>query len=297
MARHSDEARGTLLIIGGHEDKEGDRLILRYVAAHVGSGKLVVVTVASAEADELWETYEHVFHELGVRHVYRLHVESRGEALEERHSRVLDGAAAVFMTGGDQLRLTSRLGDTPIYRRLHELYARGALIAGTSAGASAMCETMLVGGVSYDSPRIGEAVRMAPGLGFLSGVIIDQHFGERGRIGRLVGAVAHNPRILGIGIDENTAIVCGQDRRFRVIGEGGVYVVDGESLTHTNLAEEEEDRTLSVFGVRLHLLSMGDTFEFAAREPRPGPAAEVERELLGRITKRETREAKVGAGD
>jgi cyanophycinase len=214
--------------------------------------------------------------------VYHLDVESREEAKSERKLRILDDADGVFFTGGDQLKLTSQLGDSPIYERLREIYFGGGMIAGTSAGASVMAETMMVSGPGAESDRIGGALRMAPGFGFMPGVIIDQHFAERGRIGRLVGAVAQNPRILGVGIDEDTAIVCGPAATFRVIGAGAVYVVDGEDVSYTNLTEEQTDRTLSVYGIRLHLLSMGDEFDLTNRVATSHPAEAVEEELVGK---------------
>jgi len=273
--------RGTLIIIGGHEDKEGDKLILRAVAEQVGSGALVVVTVASTVPDELWADYEPVFRGLGVRDVRHLHVDSRGEARAEEKIRILDGADVVFFTGGDQLKLTSQLGDTPIYTRLKEIYDGGGTVAGTSAGASVVCETMMVSGSGSESHRIGSALRMAPGFGLIPGVMIDQHFAERGRIGRLTAAVAQNPRILGVGVDENTAIVCDPRHCFRVLGAGAVYVVDGADVTYTNLTEADDDRTLAVFGVRLHLLTQGDEFDLATRVPTNHSAEQVEEELVG----------------
>ena len=278
----SKQPRGTLIIIGGHEDKEHDKLILRAVAGRVGSGKLVLVTVASEVPDELWKDYQKVFGELGVKRIVHLHVDTRAEAkLEENHG-VLDGATVVFLTGGEQLKLTSQLGDSPVYEKIHDIYMRGGTIAGTSAGASVMCETMLVSGGGSESHRIGSALRMAPGFGLIPGVIIDQHFAERGRIGRLTAAVAQNPRILGVGIDEDTAIVCDDKHCFSVLGAGAVYVVDGEDVTYTNLTDEESERTLSVFGVRLHILSMGDEFDMHTRQPSNRSAEDVEKELVGR---------------
>jgi cyanophycinase len=280
--RNGHQPRGTLVIIGGHENKTGDRLILRAVAARVGSGALVVATVASGLPGEVWGDYAPLFKELGVRDVRHLHVESREEARSPEAVRVLDGATAVFITGGDQLKLTSRLGDTPIYTRLLEIYERGGTIAGTSAGASVMCETMLVEGEGAASQHIDASLRMAPGFGFIPGVIIDQHFAERGRIGRLIAAVAQNPRILGIGIDEDTAIVCDPDHCFTVLGAGAVYVVDGREISYTNLADEERDRILSAFDVRLQLLSMGDEFDLATRRPANHAAEAVEEALVGK---------------
>ncbi len=272
---------GTLIIIGGHEDKKGDCLILRAVAAHADRGALVVVTAASNLPDELWGEYEPVFRDLGVHDVRHLHVDTREEAHDAERLGVLDDAAVVFFTGGNQLKLTSQLGDTPIYERVRAIYEGGGCVAGTSAGASVVCETMLVTGNSSVSPRVDDALRMAPGFGFLSGVIVDQHFAERGRVGRLIGAVAQNPRMLGVGIDEDTAIVCDDGRAFTVLGEGGVYVIDGRDVTHSNLVDEARDRTLSVFDLRLHLLNTGDTFDFARRTPACHSARKAEERLAG----------------
>ena len=120
-AGREPKGRGTLIIIGGHEDKEGDKLILRDVSRRVGKGRLVVATVASSVPDELWEDYERVFRGLGCKHVYHLDIATREDALTERNIRVLDDATVVFFTGGDQLKITSQLGDTPIYERLREI--------------------------------------------------------------------------------------------------------------------------------------------------------------------------------
>jgi cyanophycinase len=271
---------GTLIIIGGKEDREDDKLILRAVAEHAGP-KIVVATVASqGHATELWEMYEQAFRTLGVRHVYHLSVESREEAKTEKALRTLEGATCVFFTGGDQLKITSQLGDSPVYERVHEIFNAGGTIAGTSAGASVMCETMMVRGSASETHRIGSQLQMAPGFGLVKGVIVDQHFSERGRLTRLIGAVSQNPRILGIGIDEDTAIIL-RRRRFQVIGDGGVYVVDGADISYTNLTEEETDRALSAFQIKVHLLSMGDRFDLNRREPRNAPAEVLEEALLG----------------
>ena len=274
--------KGTLIIIGGHEDKKGDKLILKLLADRIGSGKLVVATIASSLPAEMWEEYERLFRGLGIRHVHHLEVTSREEAKSEAKYGILDDAAGVFFTGGDQLKLTSLLGDSPVYERLKEIYERGGIIAGTSAGASVVCETMLVSGGGDESSRIGTKVAMAPGFGMISGVIIDQHFAQRGRIGRLIGAVAQNPRMLGIGIDENTAIVCDPTNCFQVLGEGAVYVVDGQDISYTNLTDEETDRTLSAFGMRLHVLSMGDSFDMQERVAEYRAAEDVEDAILAR---------------
>jgi len=185
---------------------------------------------------------------------------------------LLERASTVFMTGGDQLRITSQIGDSPVYQTLMKLHNRGSLIVGTSAGASAMSETMLVGGDNDDSPLVS-GPEMAPGLALMTGVIIDSHFAERGRLGRLLGAVALNPRNIGIGIDEDTAIIVEENSSFRVLGSGAVYMVDGSDVSYSNLSEKEKNDTLSVTDVKLHMLVDGDGFDLRERRPYPKQAA------------------------
>jgi cyanophycinase len=268
---------GALVIIGGHEDKEGDRVVLEEVARRVNGGKLVIATVASHEPEGYFEAYQEAFGALGVKDLVELYVRERAETLDDKALGALDGAAGVFFTGGDQLRISSQIGDTPIERRVREIHEAGGVIAGTSAGASVMSEVMLVAGASGESYRIGE-LHMAPGLGLIRDVIIDQHFAERGRFGRLLGAVAQNPRVLGIGIDEDTAIVA-QGQSFKVVGCGAVYVVDGAGLTHSNIAEASPTKALSVYDVRIHVLSSGDCFDLERRRPKGAPALEDSRRL------------------
>jgi cyanophycinase len=153
--REAMRDKGSLLIIGGHEDKKGDRLILRALADRVDGGALVVCTVASDLPKEVWADYEPLFKDLGVRDVRHLHVDSRAEAREQRVLELLDDACVVFFTGGDQLKLTSLLGDSPIYERTREIFEGGGTIAGTSAGASVVSETMMVRGHGSASYRIG----------------------------------------------------------------------------------------------------------------------------------------------
>jgi len=272
-----ERADRTLIIIGGKEDRTADKVILGEVARRIGSGKLVVSTVAIPSNPEgLFEEYEKAFRALGVKHLYKLEINTRAEAKSESKLRILDDATGVFFTGGDQMKITSQVGDTPIFRRIQEIYEEGGLIAGTSAGAAVMSGTMLVTGGDEDSHVIGGSLRMAPGFGLIGDVIFDQHFMERGRLGRLLGAVAQNPKNLGIGIDEQTAIVVERGNGFYVLGSGAVYVIDGSEVTYSNIAEEDLNKTLSIYDVRMHMLSQGDRFDLIARRPRQmkGRAAE-----------------------
>ena len=260
---------GCLIIIGGHEDRDpaGDRRILREVARHVRGGKLVLATVASHQPEGYFEEYQKAFADLDIGELVELYVEERSQAGDKDKLSVLDDAAGVFFSGGDQLRITSQIGDTGIEAKVRRIFERGGVVAGTSAGASVMSETMLIKGASRETHRIGD-LHMAPGMGLVRDAIIDQHFAERGRFGRLIGAVAHNPRVLGMGIDEDTAAVVEGDT-FRVIGSGAVYVVDGADVTYCNVAEADPERALSMHDVRVHVLSDGDGFDLRDRRPTP----------------------------
>src|SRR5919107_3441824 len=182
-----ETARGTLVIIGGHEEKEGEALILRAVADRVGDGKLVVATLATREPEEMFQDYHRAFTALGVKRIEHLDVSSREELLRDPPLEVLDEASVVFFTGGGQLRITTQFGGTELCEQIQEFYRKGGTIAGTSAGASVMSDTMLVSGKADASHRVGDNLLKGPGLGYLKDVIIDQHFAERGRIGRLLG--------------------------------------------------------------------------------------------------------------
>ncbi|MET3666523.1 cyanophycinase [Caulobacter sp. 1776] len=263
-------AEGPLIIIGGHEDKEGEMVILKAVAERLEGGRLVLATIASHEPDGYFETYQKAFAALGVTDLVELYIEDRAETHAAEKLALLDAAAGVFFSGGDQLRISSQIGDTPIEARIREIWRGGGVLAGTSAGASVMSDTMMVRGSSAETHRIGD-LQMAPGLGLVRDTIIDQHFAERGRIGRLLGAVAQSPRVLGVGIDEDTAIIL-QNHAFEVIGSGAVYVVDAEGVSASNIAEARAERALSIFDVRLHVLASGDGLNLKTRRPLGQPA-------------------------
>ena len=261
--------RGTLMIIGGHEDRDpgGERTILRAFARRAAGGKIVLATVASHQPEGYFDDYEAALADLHHGELVELYVAERRQAGNRDKLDVLDDAAAIFFSGGDQLRIISQIGDTSIEDKVRGLYERGGVIAGTSAGAAMMSETMLVKGSGQETHRIGD-LHMAPGMGLVRNVIIDQHFAERGRMGRLLGAVAHNPRFLGLGIDEDTAAVLEGDR-FEVIGSGAVYVVDGAGVSYCNVAEASAESALSMHDVRVHVLSSGDSFDLKTRRPTP----------------------------
>jgi len=275
----------TLVAIGGHEERCGDMKILREFARLLHGSRVVVATLASSVAEEMWKDYQRAFAELNLKPVH-LDISNRVDALDDPRLQLLHDAAGIFFTGGDQLALTSKLGGTALCERMHQMYTEGVVIGGTSAGASVLSETMIVSGESEESHRIGSSLLMAPGLSFIPAMVIDQHFAQRGRVSRLLGVVAQNPRALGIGIDENTAVVI-QGDGFRVVGAGAVYVLDGRPSTHTNIFESGQDKTLSVFDVKLHLLSDGDCYDLKERRPIPAPAEQAEAVADGSAQRRQ----------
>lgn len=269
------DTKGTLIAIGGREQREGERRILTEVARRAGSGSIVVSTLASEEPQEQWEEYERVFKDLGVKKVVQLEARTREELLDERVPKLFAGARVFFMAGGDQKKIASKLGGTVVCDCIRDLLRDGGTVAGTSSGASVLSETMLVAGETDQSHEVGGSLEMAPGLGFVADVIIDQHFAERGRIGRLIGAVARNPRLLGMGIDEDTAAII-QGDRMQVLGSGAIYLVDGREMTFSNAGTDVRE-VMSAFNVRVHVLGCEDEFDFSRRLPAyvPGTAPET----------------------
>ncbi|WP_446898279.1 cyanophycinase [Clostridium sp. LBM24168] len=263
-----EKLEGNLIIIGGAEDKQGDRHILKEVCSKLDKEKdiLVIATIASEIPKELGNEYNTIFRELGIKNIRILNIEKRMNAYEEGSISKIENASLIFFTGGDQLRITSLIGGTPLYSKIKELYMNGCIFVGTSAGASVMSDTMVVTGPDDEAPKKC-TLKMAPGLGFIKGVIIDQHFAQRGRIGRLLVGIAENPESLGIGIDEDTAIVVKDNGEFKVIGSGAVYIIDGSSISCSNVSEQYPEEVLSIFDVRLHVLKNGNRFNIISKLP------------------------------
>ncbi|CAA7599885.1 Peptidase family S51 [Acididesulfobacillus acetoxydans] len=257
----SEHVQGKLLIIGGAEDKTGDKKILKRFVEEAGKKPVVVLTAATEYPRRVGAEYTEVLQGLGVHDVRILDVADRGQANSEEIPHLLTSVSGVFLTGGDQLRITGLLGGTLLGRSLHNLYEKGVIIAGTSAGASVMSDTMIVGGEA-GTPR-KNTLTMAPGLGLLRSIVVDQHFAQRGRIGRLLEAVAHNPYVLGIGIDEDTAILVHPDGRFSVVGSQTVTVIDASESVASNVSESRPGQPLVLSPVRMHVLP--EEYEFDLR--------------------------------
>lgn len=259
---------GILVIIGGKEDKNNKCVILKKVAKLSGGkdGKVIILTVATDYPLEVGREYKHLFNELGVSNVEALHIETREDANHRDRLERMQAATCVFFTGGDQLKITSLIGGTKTENFLRESFEAGLVIAGTSAGASVMSETMITSGDDDKAPRRC-TVKMAPGLGLIGGVVIDQHFAQRGRIGRLLAAVSQNPKVLGIGIDEDTAIVVRPDHSFEVIGSNAVTVLDGINCSYSNVSESRPDDILAITDITLHILPAEYKYDLTGRMP------------------------------
>lgn len=265
-------AEGHVIVIGGAEDKVRDRLILgRFVALAGGpDARIAVISSASSLGPIAGETYKRIFTELGASEVWPIHATSRAQANEEMHARTVADATGVFMTGGNQLRLSSTLGGTLMAQAILERHRHGSVIAGTSAGASAMSSHMVAFGASGGTPK-QRMVQMAAGLGLLPNVIVDQHFQQRNRLGRLLATIAQNPSLLGLGVDEDTAGVVGPDLVLEVIGRRSVTIVDGQA-SETDAWEVRAHRPLMISGVVLHSLPAGYRFDLRKRARVAAPA-------------------------
>lgn len=249
---------GNLIIIGGAEDKKNDCEILKNVVQKLSNekGPLVLLTAATKLPKEVSEDYKNTFRDLGYNNVETIDIKNRQDANNEAYCKMLEKSSCVFFTGGDQLKITSLLGGTNLYNNLKKVYLQGTLVVGTSAGAACLCSTMIVSGIEEEAPKKC-TIKMAPGLDLIGGVLIDQHFAQRGRIGRLLNAVAQNPGILGIGIDENTSVVFEGSSSFEVLGTGGVTVVDGRNITYTNVSELSPNEILAITDIKIHILPKG----------------------------------------
>ena len=264
---------GHLLVIGGAEDKYNERRILKKFLSLAGGEKaeVLIVPVASDFPEFAADVYTQAFRNLGVANPRVLRATSRQDVFQADPESLLDGVTGVFMTGGDQMRLVSLLGGTKFADKLRRMVqTTGVVLAGTSAGAAGMSTSMIVRGESTSHPH-KNSVRLSPGLGFLKNIIIDQHFTERGRISRLITAVSYNPYNLGIGIDENTAIILDGNGTLEVYGAGSATIVDGSQITYNEIAEVDEFQPFSVCGVQLHVLRDGLIYDYRDRHPMQPP--------------------------
>ncbi|WP_353648766.1 cyanophycinase [Nakamurella sp. A5-74] len=256
---------GVVMPIGGAEDKLGRMTILREVVRHAGgaSAKIVVLSTASSLGDEVTHAYLRLFANLGAADVKGIRPETRAQAAEAEIIAAIDACTGVFMTGGNQVKLATLIVGTPLGEAILRAHERGAAVAGTSAGASICSLHMVSFGSGGATPkfRVGQ---ISEGLGLLTGAIVDQHFTQRNRFGRLLALVAANPAQLGIGIDEDTAAIVTPDGKLTVKGRGVVTIFDGSELT-TTAYTATGTQPLMMSGIKLHTLPRGAVFDLGSR--------------------------------
>jgi cyanophycinase len=254
------QRRGWIIPIGGAENKENDRRILeRFVRVSGGQDADIVVIPTASRMHETGSRYEHVFRDIGAERVTVMDFDTRRDCHESGRLERLDQASGIFFTGGNQLRLTTLLGGTPVAKLIRTRNAHGVTVGGTSAGASILSEHMIAAG-DEGSSLIAGSVRLAPGLGLTNRIIIDQHFRQRDRLGRLLAALAYNPFAVGLGLDEDTAAFISPDEIVEVEGSGGVTIVDGSDVTHSSIDKIGDGQPVCMLGLRLHILVAGATF-------------------------------------
>jgi cyanophycinase len=269
---------GAVMVIGGAEDKFRDKVILSRFGTLAGGaeGHVVVISTASSLGEQATEMYTELFLALGIGEVSGLHPEERQQADDPAAAKLLARATGVFLTGGNQSRLTQVVAGTRLGDALANAHDRGAVLAGTSAGASAMAGHMVAYGQPGSTPK-NRMVQLSAGLGILQGVVVDQHFEQRGRYGRLIAIVAQSPSLLGVGVDEDTCALVFADRTLEVLGKGAVTIVDGRHVK-TDAYRGKGYKPLMVSGAILHTLPSGYRFDLRRRELVAGTHAQPERE-------------------
>ena len=269
--------RGYIIPIGGAEKKTTGRNILkRFVSLAGGSRARIAIIPTASEEPGTGPRYEEVFRKLRVKELAVLPFDTRRECEDRESLEILSNATGVFLTGGNQLRLATTLGGTPVAKQLRLMNAGGVHIAGTSAGAAFLSEHMIAYGREGATPTSG-MVSLSPGLGLTNRLIVDQHFRERDRLGRLLTALSFNPFAIGLGLDEDTAAFMSPDETIEVVGSGGITIVDPSRVEFSSMDSVREGEAICLLGIQLHVLTEGATYNLHTREAAAPPVGEVNR--------------------
>jgi cyanophycinase len=263
-----DTDRGYIIPIGGAEEKFHNPEILdRFVEACGGKDSRIGIIPTASELEDTGRNYEKLFRQLGVKHAQVLPFITRDDCQNDEYLDYIEKSDGVFLTGGNQLRLSTTVGGTAVAQLIRRRNAAGMHVAGTSAGAAFMPEHMIAGGLEGSTPS-PDMVTMAPGLGLTNNFIIDQHFRQRDRLGRLLTALAYNPFAVGIGLDEDTAAFIRPGDDLEVVGSGGITIIDPTHLSYSSMDKARRGEPVSLIGVKLHILIAGGRFEIESREAR-----------------------------
>ena len=264
-----NENRGYIIPIGGAEEKLNNPEILdRFVEICGGEKARIAIIPTASELEDTGRNYEKLFRKLGIQHCRVLPFITREDCKSGKDLDYIEKADGVFMTGGNQLRLSTTLGGTPVAQLIRRRNVAGMHVAGTSAGAAFMPEHMIAGGSEGSTPS-PDKVTLAPGLGLTNNFIIDQHFRQRDRLGRLLTALAYNPFAVGIGLDEDTAAFIKPGDSLEVVGSGGITIIDPRDLEFSSMDKARHGEPVSLIGVKLHILISGGRFDIAEREAFP----------------------------
>jgi cyanophycinase len=267
------EVRGWIVPIGGAEAKDDSPLILdRFLQLSGGRDAQIGVIPAASQLSDTGPRYHSLFRDLGAAEVVVLDFDTRRDCEEQGRLAELSRCTGIFLTGGTQLRLSTLLGGTSVSRLLRTLNASGVTVAGTSAGAAFLSEHMIAFGAEGASPT-ARGVTLAPGLGLTNRIVVDQHFRQRDRLGRLLSALAYNPFAIGLGLDEDTAAFIGPDETVEVEGSGAVTVIDCGGLKFSSMDRVQGNEPVSLLGVQLHILTHGAVFNLHTREAAAGSLA------------------------
>ena len=261
-----DNTRGYLMPIGGAEEKgKNPRILHRFVDICGGEAARIVIIPTASRLPDTGSMYADLFMDLGAERALFTDINERSDCDDELLLEEMDKSTGIFVTGGNQLRLSGILGGTPVGQCLRRLNAEGTPIAGTSAGAAMLSQHMIVGGASGTSPK-EDGVNLAPGIGLTNTAIIDQHFSQRDRLGRLLTALSYNPFLIGIGIDEDTAFLIDGANQCEVVGSGAVTILDASQLSHSSRSSADSGAHISLVDMRLHVLVEGGEYNLDSRE-------------------------------
>ncbi|TDN67348.1 cyanophycinase [Paraburkholderia sp. BL10I2N1] len=256
--------RGFIVPIGGDGRLIRNAAILRRFIEICGGSRahIGIISTGSATKDA-GRRYERAFRDLGGDRVSALKFETRTDCEAKRNLDVLDSVDGLFLTGSDPVHLSETLGSTSMAQKIRIRNAQGMHVAGTSAGAAFLPGQMIAAGESGTTPR-ADIVQLAPGLGLIERLIIDQHFRHQDRLGRLLMALTYNPLAIGIGLDEDTAAFIGPDHRLQVLGSGGITIVDPSQLQHSAIHPDRRHAPVSVVGLHLDILVEGSLYDLTA---------------------------------
>jgi len=258
---NTDADRGFIIPIGGAVSKRKNPIILEKFVKLCGGDKAVITVIPTAtKLEENGEIFTNLFTEMGASDVFSIDIKKRSDCSNKNYLSKLMKSTGVFISGGNQLRLSTILGGTPVAKAIRRLNADGVHIAGTSAGAAIMPEHMISGGRSGGTPT-PKSVSLSPGLGLTNSVVIDQHFRQRDRLGRLLAAIAYSPFLTGVGIDENTAIFIDPDNTFSVEGSGAVTIVDPSKMNATSASTSGRNDAINITDIKLHILASGSNYD------------------------------------